>query len=143
MYTTDEFYDVKNCGTDWDVKTWAAAKCEGAGGRAEELDCPLSKRQCNCSQADPSPPKWKAIGVVPGQEIAAHDWAGIAKASAHAPEGKTPLGMAHGHPPDLPDLYTRGSTTLEQSPVDPRALIHMHQKQRLVLDESASAHIDP
>lgn len=29
-------------GTDWDLKKWAA-KCEGAGGLAEELDSPLSR----------------------------------------------------------------------------------------------------
>ena len=29
-------------GTDWDLKKWAA-DCEGAGGRAEELDRPLSR----------------------------------------------------------------------------------------------------
>ena len=29
-------------GTDWDLKKWAA-ECEGAGGRAEELDRPLSR----------------------------------------------------------------------------------------------------
>jgi hexaprenyl-diphosphate synthase len=29
-------------GTDWDLKKWAA-ECEGAGGRAEELDSPLSR----------------------------------------------------------------------------------------------------
>ena len=28
------------------------------------------------------------------------------QASVHALEGKTPLGMAHGRPPDLPNLYT-------------------------------------
>lgn len=29
-------------GSDWDLKKWAA-ECEGAGGRAEELDSPLSR----------------------------------------------------------------------------------------------------
>jgi hypothetical protein len=50
--------------------------------------------------------------------------------SAHAPEGTIPHGMAHERPPDPTDSHTRGSTVLEQSPVDPKA-------------QGADVHIDP
>jgi len=62
---------------------------------------------------------------------------------AHALEGKTPLGMAHWRPPDPTDPQIWGSTTTEQNIVDPKARVHMHQKQGPVLDKSASAHINP
>jgi len=68
------------------------------------------------------------------------------QASARALEGKIPLGIAHGRPPDLPDLYTQGSTILEQSPVDPKAAVCIFQAQRSVLHRglaSVDTHIDP
>jgi hypothetical protein len=64
----------------------------------------------------------------------------------HALKGKTPLEKVHGRlcsPHDLCDLYMRGSTNLEQSLIDLKAPVCMHQMQRPVLDESAVVHIDP
>ena len=66
--------------------------------------------------------------------------------SAHALEGKTPLEKVHGRPHsphDLRDPYSRGSTGKEQSLIDPKALVRVHQMRRPVLDESAVVHIDP
>jgi hypothetical protein len=50
--------------------------------------------------------------------------------------------MAHAHPLDLSDSHTQGSTALEQSLFDPKALVRMHQARRPVLDEGAGMHID-
>ena len=61
----------------------------------------------------------------------------------HALEGMTPLGMAHGRPPDPVDSYARGSTVLEQNLVDPKAPVRMHQARRPVLDKGTCMHIDP
>ena len=63
--------------------------------------------------------------------------------SAHALEGKTPLGIAHRRPPDPADPYTPGSIVSEQALIGPKALVHPCQAWRPVLDESAGAHIDP
>src|SRR5580658_3702372 len=57
--------------------------------------------------------------------------------SAHALEGKTPLEKVHGcphSPHDLRNPYSRGSTGKEQSLVDPKALVRVHQMRRPVLD---------
>ena len=63
--------------------------------------------------------------------------------SARVLEGRTPLGMAHGRPPDPADPYMQGSTVLERNTVDPKALVHVHQAQRPVPNEGADVHIDP
>jgi hypothetical protein len=51
--------------------------------------------------------------------------------------------MVHGHPSDPANSYTQGSTGLEQSLVDSKALVCMHQARRPGLDEGASTHINP
>jgi hypothetical protein len=58
-------------------------------------------------------------------------------------EGMAPLGVAHGRPPDPTDPYARGSTVLEQKPIDPKAQVRISQMRRPVVDEGAGAHIDP
>jgi hexaprenyl-diphosphate synthase len=45
-------------GTDWELKKWAA-ECEGAGGRAEELDSPLSRADV-LNDWNPSMPDYTA-----------------------------------------------------------------------------------
>jgi hypothetical protein len=62
---------------------------------------------------------------------------------AHAPEGKTPIGEAHGRPPDLPDPLTQGSTVWEPESDHPKARVHVHQARRPVLDEGAHTRPDP
>jgi len=65
------------------------------------------------------------------------------QASLRACEGKMPLGKPHGRPPDLPNSYTQRSPAMEQSPIDLKALVRTHKNWRPVLDDRASAHIDP
>ncbi len=65
------------------------------------------------------------------------------QAVAHTLEGKTILGMGHGHPPGPTDSYTEGPIISDHVLVDPKALICMYQVQRPVLDEGAGMHIDP
>ena len=62
---------------------------------------------------------------------------------ARALGGMAPPGTAHGRPPDPIDLHARGSTVLEQDPVDAKALVRMPQMWTPVVDEGAGAHIDP
>jgi hypothetical protein len=62
---------------------------------------------------------------------------------AHAPEGKTPIGEAHSHPPDLSDPQTQGSTVWKPESDHPKAHVRMHQAQRPILDEGAHTHPDP
>ncbi|KAH9986751.1 hypothetical protein BJV74DRAFT_515184 [Russula compacta] len=45
---------------------------------------------------------WKATQVLQRISAAGQD----SQATVHVLEGRTPLGMAHERPPDLPDLYT-------------------------------------
>ena len=61
---------------------------------------------------------------------------------AHALKGMTPLRIAHGCPLDPADLYTQGSTILEQCSINLKIQVHMLQAWRPVLDEGASAHTD-
>ena len=75
----------------------------------------------------------------------AHNWAGYrSQVSTLTLEGKTPLRMVCACPPYPSDVYTRGFTTLEQSPADPKALVvRVLQARRPVLDESAGVHVHP
>ena len=52
--------------------------------------------------------------------------------SARVREGRTPLGMAHGRPPDPVDSQTRGLVVLERNPINPKALVCVHPTRRLV-----------
>ena len=63
--------------------------------------------------------------------------------SAHALEGKTPIGEAHGRPPDLPDPQRQGSIVWEPAVVVSKAHVRAHQAQRPVPDEGACVHPDP
>ena len=52
--------------------------------------------------------------------------------------------MVRACPPYPSDVYTRGSSALEQSPADPKALVvPVLQARRPVLDESAGVHVHP
>ena len=61
---------------------------------------------------------------------------------AQALEGKTPIGEAHGRPPDLPNLQMQGSTTWEPAFVVPKAHVCVHQAWRPVPNEGARTHPD-
>ena len=63
--------------------------------------------------------------------------------SARALEGKTPIGEAHGCPPDLPDPQTQGSTAWEPAFVVLKACVHMHKVRRPVPDKGARTRPDP
>jgi len=63
--------------------------------------------------------------------------------SAHALEGKMPIGEVHGHPPDLPNLQRQGSIVWEPAVVISKAHVHAYQAQRPVPDEGACVHPDP
>jgi len=58
-------------------------------------------------------------------------------------EGMTPIGEAHGRPPDLPDPQTQGSTAWEPSFVVPKARVRVHKVRRPVPDKGARTHPDP
>src|SRR5579863_2215531 len=58
-------------------------------------------------------------------------------ASAHALEGETPIGGAHGRPPDFPDPQMQGSAVWKQESTDPKALVRAHQVGRPVVAEDA------
>src|SRR5712672_2213741 len=105
-------------------------------GAAEPPDSTVPEQIQSSTQVErPSESlRGKNLRRAPGQE---------SQASAHALEGQTPLGTAHGRPPDPVVSYTRGSTVLEQKFIGPKALVRIHQKRRPVVDESARAHIDP
>jgi len=60
-----------------------------------------------------------------------------------APEGKMPVGEAHGRPPDLANLSALGSTVWEPEPDDPKAHVRVHQARRPVFDEGARMRPDP
>ena len=64
-------------------------------------------------------------------------------ALVRAPEGKTPIGEAHSHPPDLPDPQMQGSTVREPESDHPKARVCAHQARRPVLDEGAHTRPDP
>jgi len=63
--------------------------------------------------------------------------------SAHALEGKTPIGEAHGRPPDTPDPQRQGSTAWEPMFATPKARVRVHEARRPVLDEGARMRPDP
>jgi hypothetical protein len=54
-------------------------------------------------------------------------------------QGVTPLGEAHGRPPDLPDPYPRGSAALEHIIVDPKACARIYEVWRPVPDKCTCA----
>ena len=62
---------------------------------------------------------------------------------AHALEGQMPVGEAHGHPPDLPNLQRQGSIVWEPVFVIPKACVRGHEAWRPVLDEGAQTRPDP
>ena len=64
-------------------------------------------------------------------------------APVRAPEGEMPIGEAHSHPPDLPDLQAQVSTVREQGFVDPKAHVCAHQARRVVLDEGVRMRPNP
>src|SRR5260221_10887679 len=64
-------------------------------------------------------------------------------APARAPEGKTPIGEAHGRPPALPNPQTQGFTVWEPESDDPKARVRAHQARMPVLDEGARTRPDP
>ena len=61
----------------------------------------------------------------------------IGLSSARAHEGKTPIGEAHGRPPDLLGPQRQGSIVREPMVAVPKARVHAHQARRAVLDEGA------
>jgi len=63
--------------------------------------------------------------------------------SAHTLEGKTPIGEAHGRPPDTPNLQWQGSTAWEPMFAIPKACVRVHEVWRPVLDEGACMRPDP
>jgi len=63
--------------------------------------------------------------------------------SAHALEGKTPIGEAHGRPPDTPNPQRQGSTAWEPMFAIPKARVRVHEAWRPVLDKGARMHPDP
>jgi hypothetical protein len=58
-------------------------------------------------------------------------------------QGVTPLGEAHGCPPNLPDPYPRGSATLEHVIVDPKACARVYEAWRPVPDKCTCARPEP
>ena len=67
----------------------------------------------------------------------------IGLSSARAHEGKTPIGEAHGRPPDLPDPQRQGSIVREPMFAAPKAHVRAHQARRAVLDEGARTRPGP
>ena len=62
--------------------------------------------------------------------------------SAHALEGKMPIGEVHSRPPDTPNLQRQGSTAWEPIFAIPKAHVRVHKARRPVLDEGACMHPD-
>jgi len=67
----------------------------------------------------------------------------IGLTSARALEGNTPIGGAHGRPPDLPNSQEHGSIVWELAFVGSKARVRVHKARRPVLDERACTHPDP
>jgi len=63
--------------------------------------------------------------------------------SAWTHEGKTPIGEAHSHSPDIPDLQTQGSIILEPAFAVPKAHVYVHKARRPILNKGACTHPDP
>jgi len=63
--------------------------------------------------------------------------------SAHAPEGKTPIGEVRGHLPDFPNPQTQGSVVLAPRSVEPTANVRATQARRPVPDEGGRVRLDP
>jgi len=76
------------------------------------------------------------LELLPGEE-SQHAMGQRGLTSAQALEGKMPIREAYGHPPDLPDLQTQGSTAWEPVFIIPKAHVHVHKVQRPVPDEGA------
>jgi len=75
-------------------------------------------------------------GPLPGEESqCAMGQRGPTSARKH--EGKTPIGEAHGRPPDLPNLQRPCSIDWEPVFVIPKARVRMHKARRPVLGEGA------
>ena len=66
---------------------------------------------------------------------------GLTSAQAH--EGKTPIGEAHGRPPDLTDPQRRSSIIWEPAFIVPKARVRVHQARRPILDKGACTRPDP
>jgi len=80
---------------------------------------------------------------LPGEQTR-RDMGQMRPASARVPEGKTPIGEAHGgRPPDSPDLHPQGSTVWEPESIHSKAHVRAHQARRPVLDEGACMRPDP
>lgn len=67
----------------------------------------------------------------------------IGLTSARALEGNTPIGEAHGLPPDLPNSRGHGSIVWELAFVGSEARVCVHKARRPVLDERAHTRPDP
>ena len=65
------------------------------------------------------------------------------QSQAHGPEGMMHLGIAHGHPPNVPDPKSRGSTISEQAIVAPKAAVCATPARRPVVDEGERTRPDP
>jgi len=66
---------------------------------------------------------------------------GLTSAQAH--EGKTPIGEAHGHPPDLTDPRRHSSIIWEPAFIVPKARVRVYQARRPILDEGACTRPNP
>ena len=81
-------------------------------------------------------------GPLPGKELqCATGQRGPTSARTH--EGMTPIGEAHGRPPDIPDPQTQGSITWEPAFVVPKARVRVHKVRRPVPNEDARTRPDP
>jgi hypothetical protein len=63
--------------------------------------------------------------------------------SAHAQEGKSPIGEAHGRPPDLPSPQMLGSTVWEPKSIDQKASVPVYQALRPVSNGCSRTCSDP
>ena len=64
----------------------------------------------------------------------------LSQKSARAVKGKTSLGMAHEHFPNLSNPHAQGSIGFEQICVGPKAHVRVCQARKPVLDENARVH---
>jgi len=84
----------------------------------------------------------KVEGPLPGEESQrATGQRGPTLARTH--EGMTPIGEAHGRPPDLPNPQMQGSIVWEPAFTAPKAQVRTHQARRPLLDMGACTRPDP
>ena len=84
----------------------------------------------------------KVEGPLPGEESQrATGQRGPRSAQKH--EGKTPIGEAHGRPPDLPNPQRQSSIDWEPVFIIPKARVRVHKAQRPILDKGACTCPDP